>query len=259
MTGGGVMNDNENNENSESESNDIEDNDMRINDIEDNDDNENDEDDDDDDDNNDDEENEDDDEDNDNDDDQSIGSDLSEEEEDHELILSKRETYEIEKLRKFLRPIIIQGDKFASIYGRASNFFNNLGYENREDDELSHLGRKIYKSQQKLIDFIENDARKTPLNDALDKIFRLFSSKNFRKYLVMILKDQETNVEDHWYDFKDFICGFLDEDNQNEKVQIITDAIKDKVYCHAKLIDDIYKWYSKGGIQFIKRVQKLAD
>ena len=200
-------------------------------------------------------------EDNDNDDDQSIGSDLSEEEENHELILSKRETYEIEKLRKFLRPISIWGDKFASIFGRASVFFNNLGYENREDDELSHLGRKIYKSQQKLIDFIENDARKTPLNDALDKIFRLFSSKNFRKYLVMISKDQECqeNVEDHWDDFKDFIYSFLDEDNQNKKVQIITDAIKDKVYCHAKLIDDIYKWYSKVGIQFIKRVRKLAD
>ena len=66
-------------------------------------------------------------------------------------------------------------------------------------------------------------------------------------------------VEDHWYDHKDFICSFLNEDSQNEKVQLITDAINDKVYGHAKLIDDIYKLYSKVGIQLIKRQQKLAD
>ena len=67
-------------------------------------------------------------------------------------------------------------------------------------------------------------------------------------------------VQDYWYDHKNFICSFfLNEDSQNEKVQLITDAINDKDIETAKLIDDIYKLYSKFGIRYIKCQQKLAD
>ena len=79
-----------------------------------------------------------------------------------------------------MRPIIIGDEKFMRILVKGSFFFNNLGYENSEDEELTCLGIKIYKSQQNLINFIVNNVRKTPLNDALVKIFTFFYSKKFR-------------------------------------------------------------------------------
>ena len=82
-------------------------------------------------------------------------------------------------------------------------FFHFLGYENEQEEELARLGKKIYKSQRNLIDFIVNGARKTPLNGTLDKIFNIFSSEKFRE-LFKDLEDQNP-AEDWWYDHGDFL------------------------------------------------------
>ena len=139
----------------------------------------------------------------------------------------------------FLRPIVIWGKKFMRIHDEGSFFFNFLGYGKRDDEELNRLGRRIHKAQQNLVEFIVNDARKTPLIDGLDKIFKFF--------------DEISKEEDQ----KDFIYDFLDENRQIEKVKLITDAINDDVIETTKLIDAIYKSYVKCGARYIKSKQNL--
>ena len=175
--------------------------------------------------------------------DQSIGSDLSEEEEDDENILSKRETHEIKKLINFMRPIIIGGEKFMRILDEGSFFFFILGYAHSEDEELNCLSKKIYKSQQKLIDFLKNDVRKIPLNGALDKIFNLFSDEKIRK---------SEELGDMWYDHEDFFCNFLNETSHKKKAQLFTEAINGNVIKTTKLIGNMYKVYTKFSICYIK-------
>ena len=175
--------------------------------------------------------------------DQSIGSDLSEDEEDDENILSKRETHEIKKLINFMRPIIIGGEKFMRILDEGSFFFFILGYAHSEDEELNCLSKKIYKSQQKLIDFLKNDVRKIPLNGALDKIFNLFSDEKIRK---------SEELGDMWYDHEDFFCNFLNETSHKKKAQLFTEAINGNVIKTTKLIGNMYKVYTKFSICYIK-------
>ena len=57
-----------------------------------------------------------------------------------------------------------------------------------------------------------------------------------------------------WYDHRDFICNFLNETSHKKKAQLITDAINDNVIETSKLIDTMYKLYTKFGIRYIKKV-----
>ena len=184
--------------------------------------------------------------------DQSIGSDLSEEEEDDENILSKRETHEMKKLINFMRPIKLVGEKFLSIMDKQRFFFHFLGYENEEHEELARLGKKIYKYQQILLEFIKNEARKTPLYGGLQKMFTLFSSEKFSK-LCENSKGQ-TPFEDWWYYYEDFFCNFLNETRHEKKAQLFTDFINDNVIATTSIIENMYNVYSKHGIQYIKKV-----
>ena len=245
---------------SDNESNDVEANDDEVedeNDVE-NGDEYNDESNDEDDNENNDEDEDDDDEEEDNDDDddsdeeeKSIGSDL-EEEEDHELILSNIETHEMKKLINFMRPIKLVGEKFLSIMDKQRFFFHFLGYENEEHEELARLGKKIYKYQQILLEFIKNEARKTPLYGGLQKMFTLFSSEKFSK-LCENSKGQ-TPFEDWWYYYEDFFCNFLNETRHEKKAQLFTDFINDNVIATTSIIENMYNVYSKHGIQYIKKV-----
>ena len=181
----------------------------------------------------------------------SIGSDL-EEEEDHELILSNIETHEMKKLINFMRPIKLVGEKFLSIMDKQRFFFHFLGYENEEHEELARLGKKIYKYQQILLEFIKNEARKTPLYGGLQKMFTLFSSEKFSK-LCENSKGQ-TPFEDWWYYYEDFFCNFLNETRHEKKAQLFTDFINDNVIATTSIIENMYNVYSKHGIQYIKKV-----
>ena len=255
MKGGGVINeeeslysDNESNDDEVEDDNDVETGDEDNNESNDEDDNENsvndsDED-------NDDDESDDDGDEEDN-DDQSIGSDL-EEEEDDENILSNIETHEMKKLINFMRPIKLVGEKFLSIMDKQRFFFHFLGYENEEHEELARLGKKIYKYQQILLEFIKNEARKTPLYGGLQKMFTLFSSEKFSK-LCENSKGQ-TPFEDWWYYYEDFFCNFLNETRHEKKAQLFTDFINDNVIATTSIIENMYNVYSKHGIQYIKKV-----
>ena len=257
MKGGGVMNEEESLY-SDNESNDVEANDDEVedeNDVETGDEY-NDESNDEDDNENNDEDEDDDEEEEDNDDDdeeeEDNDSDDEEEEEDHDLLLSNIESHEMKKLINFMRPIKLVGEKFLSIMDKQRFFFHFLGYENEEHEELARLGKKIYKYQQILLEFIKNEARKTPLYGGLQKMFTLFSSEKFSK-LCENSKGQ-TPFEDWWYYYEDFFCNFLNETRHEKKAQLFTDFINDNVIATTSIIENMYNVYSKHGIQYIKKV-----